>query len=191
MNTPELLELNKQIMELKEKLAELRVAQKPEPVENYSFNTPDGTKTLLDLFGDKDDLLLIHNMGQSCVYCTLWADGMNGQIHHYENRSAFVLCSPDPVDTQAKFAMSRGWKFRMVSDPDKVFTAAMGYYGEDDGFYPGASGFRRDGDQIFRTGATMLGPGDDYCPIWPMMELIGGYKGWEPKYNYRDSLPLA
>jgi predicted dithiol-disulfide oxidoreductase (DUF899 family) len=190
MNTPELLELNQQILDLKRKLAEIRMAQAPEPVRNYTFDTADGPKTLLELFGDKEDLLLIHNMGKSCVYCTLWADGMNGHADHYQSRAAFVICSPDSVDVQAQFAMSRGWKFRMVSDSDHAFTTDMGYY-FDGGFYPGASGFRREGDQIFRTGTTMLGPGDDFCPIWSMMELVGGDKGWEPKFNYRDSLPMV
>jgi predicted dithiol-disulfide oxidoreductase (DUF899 family) len=51
-------------------------------VRNYTFTTIDGETSLLDMFGGKDRLLLIHNMGQGCRYCTLWADGFNGFLPH-------------------------------------------------------------------------------------------------------------
>jgi predicted dithiol-disulfide oxidoreductase (DUF899 family) len=34
---------------------------------------------LSSLFGKKDELILIDNMGQGCPYCTMWADGFNGR----------------------------------------------------------------------------------------------------------------
>ena len=32
---------------------------------------------LSQLFGTKKDLILVHNMGKSCPYCTMWAEGVN------------------------------------------------------------------------------------------------------------------
>ena len=32
-----------------------------------------------------DRLLMIHNMGEACRYCTLWADGFNGFLPHLED----------------------------------------------------------------------------------------------------------
>ena len=73
-----------------------------------------GETTLLDLFGDRDTLLAIHNMGQGCRYCTLWADGFNGLLPHLE--SAHV-CSPSverppgnpaPIRERPRVAFSTG-----------------------------------------------------------------------------------
>lgn len=178
--TPEIETLEQQIQDLKERLAEKRRNAPREKVEDFAFETPSGTVKLSELFGDRSSLWVVHNMGKSCPYCTLWADGLNGQARHYEDRAGFVVCSPDPVDVQAEFAISRGWTFRMVSDTSKSFTSAMGFWTEMDGWWPGVSGFVKDGDEIYRTGKAIYGPGDDFCPIWPMMDLIGGDQGWEP-----------
>jgi len=37
---------------------------------------------LSSLFGSNKDLILIHNMGRQCSYCTMWADGFNGVLDH-------------------------------------------------------------------------------------------------------------
>lgn len=180
--TTEINALRGQIEELKEQVAKLATEIPPTKVESYSFETPSGTKTLSDLFGDYTELIVIHNMGASCNYCTLWADGFSGYLRHFKDRCAFVLCSPDSIENQAKLKQAREWKFDMVRDPSKEFTSAMGYYNEKDGFWPGFSAFHKDenGD-IWRTGSSFFGPGDDYCMIWPMFaQLKGGAAGFEP-----------
>src|SRR5580658_1896737 len=116
-----------QIAELRRKMREVQAAAEPGIVPDYAFATPDGTTHLSDLFGAKDDLIVIHNMGVSCPNCTLWADGFNGIYEHLANRAAFVLCSPDAPGTQRSFAESRGWRFPMVSHQGTSFAADMGY----------------------------------------------------------------
>jgi predicted dithiol-disulfide oxidoreductase (DUF899 family) len=129
-------------------------------------------------------------MGSDCPYCTTYADGINGILHHLENRCAVVLLSPDPVATQKDFAFSRGWKFHMVSSHDhgEDFNSDMGFYkseGDMAGVWPGFSCFHKDGDVITRTGFSYFDPGDEYCVLFPMMELLkGGQAEWQPKYNY-------
>lgn len=179
--TPEIDQLTQEISELKAKLAQLQSTVVPESVENFEF--ANGI-TLLSLFGDRAELLVVHNMGQSCSYCTLWADGLNGLISHFENRAAFVLVSPDAPESQKELADTRGWKFQMVCDASKEFSSAMGFWNENDGCGPGMSAFRREGDRIFRTGKTDFGPGDDFCAVWPAFDLLGGEKTWEPKNKY-------
>jgi len=67
--------------------------------------------SLAGLFGRKDDLVVIHNMGSSCPYCTLWADGFNGLYDHLANRAAFALSSPDAPAAQKRFAEGpRDWE---------------------------------------------------------------------------------
>ena len=41
---------------------------------------------LLGKSAGKDDLVVIHNMGASCAYCTLWGDGFNGVYEHLANK---------------------------------------------------------------------------------------------------------
>lgn len=174
--------LERQIEELKGQLEKARAEAVPEPVEDYVLATATGPTKLSELFGDKDDLILVHNMGKSCSYCTLWADGYSGYLRHLNERTAFVLVSPDDPATQAKLAAARGWKFQMAQDADRKFTSAMGMWNENDGWWPGISGFHKNPDgSIVRTGVAQLGPGDDFCMVWPMFGLLqGGAKGWEP-----------
>ena len=68
-------ELEMQIFELNMKLIELRKDSSAIEVSNYTFQTQNGDTNLLELFGDNDRLLLIHNMGQGCRYCTLCQSG--------------------------------------------------------------------------------------------------------------------
>ena len=87
----EISKIEKQLFELTMKLNELRKTNAGHDVENYTFTTLDGEVTLLDLFGEQERLLVIHNMGQGCRYCTLWADGFNGFLPHLESALSVVL----------------------------------------------------------------------------------------------------
>ena len=95
MNDNEITELEQQIYEQIKKLNELRSAHRGEKVRNYRFSTLEGNTSLLDLFGKQTRLLVIHNMGQGCRYCTLWADGFNGFLGHLESVMSVVLVSKD------------------------------------------------------------------------------------------------
>lgn len=174
--------LERRIEELKRELLAARRAKGPEPVQDHAFQTAQGPASLASLFGERCDLLVIHNMGESCPYCTLWADGINGLLHQLETRSQVVLCSPDPPDAQAALAARRGWRFAMVSDATSEFTRAMGYWTEDDGFWPGVSAFHRsESGRIVRVAHAPFGPGDDFCPAWPLLDLLmDGPRNWEP-----------
>ncbi len=111
----EIQTIERQLFELTGKLNELRKASTGEKVSNYAFETLQGETTLFDMFGEKDKLLLIHNMGQACRYCTLWADGFNGFLPHLESAMSVFLVSKDSPDTQQRFARSRNWGFRLAS----------------------------------------------------------------------------
>jgi predicted dithiol-disulfide oxidoreductase (DUF899 family) len=182
-----IVRLENEIVEQKKKLAELRSQLPEQPVENYTFKTWDGgTLTLAEMFGDKEELILIHNMGKRCPYCTLWADGFNGVVPHLENRAAFVVTSPDDPATQKEFASGRGWRFKMYSSHESPFSRDMGFMGEKDDPWPGVSTFRKTCDgKIFRKAWTYFGPGDDFCATWPLLDLLPqGQNEWEPKFMY-------
>lgn len=181
-------EKRREILALRAEMRKLQAAVEPEPVADQVFGTPDGEVSLSALFGDKDTLILIHNMGKACVYCTQWADGFNGLLEHLQDRAAFVLSSPDAPAVQREFADSRGWKFRLVSHAGTDFARRMGYMRKHqgkDGFWPGVSVFRKTPDGVVRVSDTSFGPGDDFNPVWNLLELLPeGAAGWEPKYAY-------
>jgi predicted dithiol-disulfide oxidoreductase (DUF899 family) len=174
-----------QIAGIRQKMREVQASVRPELVADYEFSTPDGSRSLSALFGDKHDLFVIHNMGESCLYCTLWADGFNGIYPHIADRAAVVVASPDPSEVQRRFAESRGWRFPMVSHHGTSFAADMGYRSENGGWLPGVSVFRRDGNRMVRVSDTSFHPNDDFCTLWQFLELLpDGPADWQPRFSY-------
>ncbi|HVP06628.1 MAG TPA: DUF899 family protein [Candidatus Acidoferrum sp.] len=180
--------LERDLLKSKKQLARLRQSIPPREVGEYAFTTFSGGKVKLSkLFGSSSELTVVHNMGKSCPYCTMWADGFNGVYQHLENRAPFVVISPDEHRIQKKFAQGRGWKFKMVSAHGTSFFKDMGFENKSGHPQPGVSTFRRDGDgRMYQVSKTSFGPGDDFCSVWHFLDLLpNGKAGWEPKYKYR------
>ncbi len=180
----EIQKLEAEIGALSRKLGQLRKDTAPQRVKNYKFQDLNGEHTLLDLFAGKEQLLAIHNMGQGCRYCTLWADGMNGFLPHLENEFSVVLFSKDSPTLQRQFANSRGWHFRMFSHGGGEYIQEQSVMtGERNG--PGLVCYFRKGDEIFRKNASAFGPGDQFCSLWHIISLAGrNEENWTPQYNY-------
>jgi len=173
-----------QIRQLREQMRAVQCAVEPEPVQDYTFRHAAGTVKLSELFDSKDTLFVIHNMGASCPYCTLWADGFNGAYEHLRSRVSFVVASPDAPEKQRVFAQSRGWRFPMVSIAGTTFAQDMGYW-HDNGPMPGVSVFKWSDGRILRVADTSFSPGDDFCVVWHFLDLIPeGAADWQPKYKY-------
>jgi predicted dithiol-disulfide oxidoreductase (DUF899 family) len=182
-------EIGREMMELRKKLQEMLPQRPLETVEDYELKDERGAVRLSELFGDQEDLVVIHNMGKGCPMCTTWADGFNGLLPHFEQRMSLVLSSPDEPDVQHDFARSRHWHFRMVSIAGTSFADDLGFAGEHDGkhmLYPGLSVFRKDGEHgLRRVARDYFGPGDVYCPLFATMELLPGGQGdWWPSLSY-------
>jgi predicted dithiol-disulfide oxidoreductase (DUF899 family) len=183
--------MEKEVMALKKKIHEARRALPPEPVKDHTLWRPDGhAVSLHELFNGKRDLIVVHNMGRSCVYCTVWADGFVGFTGHIADRAGFVLTSPDEPDVLREFAESRGWTFPCASHAGTTFAKDLGFQPKPGENWPGASGLRlRDDGSIVRIAKSMFGPGDDFCAIWPLLELLEGGAGkWQPKLRYGEPL---
>jgi predicted dithiol-disulfide oxidoreductase (DUF899 family) len=175
-----LTDYRRQIAAIREKMRETLATVEPQQVKDYEFANTEGSVRLAELFGDHDDLIVIHNMGVTCSYCTLWGDGYNGIHPHVITRAGFVVTSPDRPTIQKKFADSRGWRFPMVSHAGSTFAADMGYVSEKGGWMPGVSVFRREGDAIVRVSNTGFSPGDDFCTLWHFFDLLPGGIGEAP-----------
>jgi len=176
-------DLERRIGALKAERSAARRRRGPEPVADFEVGTSEGPRRLSSLFGGHDDLLLVHNMGTTCAYCTLWADGFVGLLPHLTRRSAVALLTPDLPEVQRAFAESRGWPFVMASDPTRAVALALGFATEDGSSLPGVSALRRAADgALVRTGRAEFGPGDDYCAVWPLFDLLeGGVGDWVPR----------
>jgi predicted dithiol-disulfide oxidoreductase (DUF899 family) len=165
-------------------LHELRKKAAPTPVRNYTFDMLEGQVTLLDLFGDRTKLFAIHNMGQGCRYCTLWADGIYAFLPHLESEFAVVLLSKDPPATQRALANARGWRFRLASHGGGEYIRDQSVVAGQDNM-PGMVCYQRQGDQIGKLNAAVFGPGDLYCSIWHILSLAGiGEIDWTPQFFY-------
>jgi predicted dithiol-disulfide oxidoreductase (DUF899 family) len=177
-----------QIGELQKTLAKLRSQRPHDPVKDYEFRDwNDSPVRLSQLFGKHRDLIVVHNMGIRCNYCTLWADGFVGLRPHLESRAAFVVISPDSIRVQRSFARSRGWTFRMVSALGTPFFTDMGFTDGAGAPMPGTSSFQRQTDgSILRIQRAEFGPGDQFCAAWHLFDLlVGGAADWRPRLKYR------
>ncbi len=184
MSNTNLDTLRQRFLEARKELVTAQKNREPETVSDYSFAGVEKPVSLTELFGDKKDLFVIHNMGTSCPYCTLWADGFNGVFNHWKDKASVVISSPDSVATQQQFKTDRNWRFTMVSTADNTFASDMGYRNEQ-GHHPGVSVFTKTADCIKRVADTPFGPGDDFCAIWHLFDLLpDGSDGWQPKFNY-------
>ena len=103
-----LAEYRSQIAEIREKMRSAQASIEPEEVQDYEFATPQGKARLSDLFGDKDMLFVIHNMGTTCAHCTMWADGFNGVFEHLRDRAAFCSVVAGHTRAAAEFRR-RSW----------------------------------------------------------------------------------
>lgn len=167
-------------------LIESRVA---EEIEDRRIMNSEGKAVYLsELFDDKNELIIIHNMGKSCPYCTLWADGFSSVYLHLRNRVPFILLSPDEVPVMNDFSKSRNWSFPCYSAHGSDVIRSMGFSYEKKGgtFYnPGVSALYRKDGKIFRSAKDEFGPGDSYCNVWHFFDLLPkGEADWFPQYSY-------
>jgi predicted dithiol-disulfide oxidoreductase (DUF899 family) len=92
------------------------------PVEKeYEFDTPDGRKTLRELFDGRSQLLVYHFMfdpewEEGCVGCSFLADHLDGALPHVKARDITVACvSRAPLDKLTSYKERLGWRFPWAS----------------------------------------------------------------------------
>jgi hypothetical protein len=91
---------------------------------------------------------------------------LNGMLRRSGGSAAFVVSSPEPPQVQRKFAASRGWKSRTSN-----------------GWKPGISVFKRTGQKIVRVSEASVSPGDDFCTVYHLFDLLPGARpASEPRF---------
>ncbi len=128
-----LLAREKELTRLHDQIARERRALPWERVEkNYVFDTPEGRRTLSDLFDGRRQLLVQHFMfgpgwEQGCPSCSFMADHTDGMNVHLKHRDiTLVAISRAPLAEIERFRRRMGWQFRWVSSHDSDFNHDFG-----------------------------------------------------------------
>ncbi|HEX6830141.1 MAG TPA: thioredoxin family protein [Methyloceanibacter sp.] len=89
--------------------------------KNYLFDTPEGKKSLADLFDGRSQLIVYHFMlgpdwGEGCPSCSYLADHFDGAALHLAHRDVTLLAvSRAPLPEIAAYKKRMGWRFPWVS----------------------------------------------------------------------------
>jgi len=147
--------------------------------KNYAFDSPNGKKTLADLFDGRSQLMIYHFMfgpdwEAGCSSCSIVGDHIGGSVTHLANRDAtLVAVSGAPLSQIEAFKNRMGWRFKWYSSfgsdfnrdynvsftKEEVASQKM-YYNYRVQFFPreegpGASVFHKDANSnIFHTYST-------------------------------------
>ncbi|MBX2885772.1 MAG: DUF899 domain-containing protein [Granulosicoccus sp.] len=168
--------------------------------KNYRFFDVNGEHSMLELFGDHQQLMFYHFMfgadwDAGCDSCSFWADNFEGiDIHLAQRDIAFMAVSSAPVEKLEEYRKRLGWRFRWLStgqgDFNRDYQVSFGesakaageidYNYRKQSFYmdelPGVSVFIRDSEnQIFHT----------YSTYARGVDILNG------AYNFIDLTPLG
>ncbi len=123
-----LLTREKELTHLQEQVAAERRALPWVRVEKtYTFDTPEGKKTLSDLFDGRSQLIVYHFMygpqaQTGCVGCSLLSDHVDGANQHLKHHDVtYVAVSRAPLATLEAYKKRMGWKFPWVSSGGSDF----------------------------------------------------------------------
>jgi predicted dithiol-disulfide oxidoreductase (DUF899 family) len=148
--------------------------------KQYSFDTPEGPRTLVDLFAGRSQLMIYHFMlapgwAAGCPGCSFLADHLDGALPHLNHHDVTMTAvSRAPLAEIEAYRARMGWHFPWVSacgsdfnfdyrvsftDDDLAsghlfynFTQTPVAAGSTDSELPGLSAFYRDeGGDVFHT----------------------------------------
>ena len=118
----ELLSKEKELTRLRDQLAAERRALPWVKIEKeYTFDAPEGQRTLAELFEGRRQLLVQHFMfgpgwEQGCPSCSFMADHTDGMNMHLAHRDVtLVAVSRAPLAEIERFRRRMDWQFKWVS----------------------------------------------------------------------------
>ncbi|HUB14610.1 MAG TPA: thioredoxin family protein [Acetobacteraceae bacterium] len=93
----------------------------------YEFATPQGSRTLAELFDGRSQLIVYHLMfaadwDEPCWRCAFWADNFNGIPVHLRHRDVTLIAvSSAPLEKLEAMRRRMGWSFTWVSSGGSAF----------------------------------------------------------------------
>jgi predicted dithiol-disulfide oxidoreductase (DUF899 family) len=155
------------------------------PIDNeYNFDTPDGKRTLLELFDGRRQLIVYHFMypadsgGILCPGCSFWIDNMPHHLEHLHARdtSLLVIC-PVPLAEFLPHKERMGWAVPVASAFDNDFYDDFRFE-----LMPGATTI---------PGISVFVRGDDDKVYCAYSTAFRGTDLVNNTYNYLDLTPLG
>jgi predicted dithiol-disulfide oxidoreductase (DUF899 family) len=146
----------------------------------YVFDTPAGPKTLLDLFGDQQQLIVYQFMDNGpdnyCPGCTAFTNNVIALPPLAANGVSWVTVSNMPLAQIEAYKARKGWTVPFVSSHGTTFADDCGASG---GFM--LSVFLRDGEDIYRTYNTTARGVDRLMFVHNILDLTpyGRQQDWE------------
>ncbi|MFJ1756329.1 DUF899 domain-containing protein [Kitasatospora sp. NPDC088134] len=172
----ELLEQEKEVTRARDALSAARRALPRVLVEkDYTFESPEGTLTLLDLFQGRRQLIVRHFMfapeaEAGCPGCSMQADSV-GHLAHLHNRdTSFVMVALAPIAKIEAFRARMGWDLPFVSSFGTEFNRDF-QVSTDRGEIPGISSFIREGDAVYHTNSVYDRGGEVTLNTYNYLEL--------------------
>ena len=160
---------------------------------DYTFQGPDGTANLVNLFDGRRQLLLYHfmfgpNQEAGCPGCSMFVDQIGHLAHLHARDTSFVLVSRAPIPRIEAYRTRMGWTIPWFSSFASDFNHALGVGPESprageyqDGESFGLSVFLRDGDEVSRTYFTTGRGVEALGSVWTFLDLtpLGRQERWE------------
>jgi len=148
----------------------------------YAFDTPTGTKTLLDLFEGRGQLVVYQFMDNApddyCPGCTGFTNNVppGGLTGLAKNGITWVTVSNMPLAQIEAYKAEKGWTMPFVSSRGTSFSDDCGAGG---GFM--LSVFLRDGEDVYRTYSTTARGVDRLVFVNSILDLTpyGRQEDWE------------
>jgi predicted dithiol-disulfide oxidoreductase (DUF899 family) len=148
----------------------------------YGFDTPGGTKSLLDLFEGRGQLVVYQFMDNGpdhyCPGCTWFSNNVPSTAPTLlaEHGITYVHVSNMPLAQIEKYKAEMGWTLPFVSSHGTTFSRDTGV---GDGFL--LSVFLRDGENVYRTYTTTSRGIDKLAFVTSILDLTpyGRQEEWE------------
>lgn len=146
----------------------------------YAFDTSAGPKTLADLFGDRDQLVVYQFMDlgpdKFCPGCTGFTNNVPDLAGLARAGVSWVTVSDMPLAQIQAYKAQMGWTLPFVSSHGTSFSADCGAGG---GFV--LSVFLRDGADVYRTYSTTARGVDRLVFVHNILDLCpyGRQEDWE------------
>jgi predicted dithiol-disulfide oxidoreductase (DUF899 family) len=124
----ELLNKEKELSQLQDEVSRQRRELPWVKVEKeYIFETPEGKKTLAELFNGNSQLVVYHFMfgpgwEAGCVGCSFFSDHVDGANQHLAHHDVtFTAVSRAPLAEIEAYKRRMGWRFKWVSSSESDF----------------------------------------------------------------------
>jgi predicted dithiol-disulfide oxidoreductase (DUF899 family) len=178
----ELLSAEKEATRLLDKIAARRRRLPMVAFDNarYRFDAPEGTKTLIDLFEGRPQLVIYQFMDNGpdnyCPGCTHFTDNIVDLSKLADHDVSWSTVSNMPLEQIENYKAQKGWTMPFVSSRGTTFAADCGANG---GFM--LSVFLRNGRDVFRTYATSARGVDRLLFVNNILDLVpyGRQEDWE------------